>query len=176
MFRLSRKSQSPSRHDIMSVIRCCSIKSQRLVYCYIKAWFHFSPTNDEHIKINNNGSSIQAVSKINSISFLQLYYTILFPLQSSIMFSKKSLVALAVCTTLLSGTIAVEPPTPEPMEGEEPMNKSPMSFCIEAPCDQEDREKCPAAITTSGNGHPACKVFETATVLGVGDFEASDGG
>ncbi|KAL8837332.1 MAG: hypothetical protein Q9205_007387 [Flavoplaca limonia] len=92
------------------------------------------------------------------------------------MFSKKSLVALAVCTTLLTGTIAVEPPTPEPMEGEEPMNKSPMSFCIEAPCDQEDREKCPAAITTSGNGHPACKVFETATVLGVGDFEASDGG
>ncbi|KAL8678839.1 MAG: hypothetical protein Q9186_004822 [Xanthomendoza sp. 1 TL-2023] len=50
-----------------------------------------------------------------------------------------------------------------------------MAFCKEGTCDDKDNG-CPAQITTSGDGFPACKVYDVETVLDVGDFEPADGG
>lgn len=79
------------------------------------------------------------------------------------MLNKQALAALAICFAVLPvafADIAHEPP---------------MAVCKEGTCDDKDNG-CPAQITTSGDGFPACKVYDVETVLSVGDFESAEGG
>ena len=54
-------------------------------------------------------------------------------------------------------------------------HKPPMAFCTDGTCSDDDNG-CPAQITTAGSGFPACAVYDTETVLDVGDFKAAPGG
>ncbi|KAL8811846.1 MAG: hypothetical protein Q9223_007442 [Gallowayella weberi] len=79
------------------------------------------------------------------------------------MLNKQALAALAACITLVPTVFA------------DMAHKPPMAFCKEGTCDDKDNG-CPAQITTSGDGFPACKVYDVETVLNVGEFESADGG
>ncbi|KAL9596549.1 MAG: hypothetical protein Q9219_005727 [cf. Caloplaca sp. 3 TL-2023] len=54
-------------------------------------------------------------------------------------------------------------------------HKPPMAFCKEGTC-SDDNDGCPAEITTAGDGFPTCKIYDTETVLNIGDFDAAEGG
>ncbi|KAL6716775.1 hypothetical protein ACLMJK_004687 [Lecanora helva] len=54
-------------------------------------------------------------------------------------------------------------------------HKPPMAFCKEGTCSDDD-DGCPAQITTAGSGYPACAIYDTDTVLDVGDYDAAEGG
>ncbi|KAL8960932.1 MAG: hypothetical protein Q9193_002448, partial [Seirophora villosa] len=79
------------------------------------------------------------------------------------MLNKQALAALAACIALLPHVFADIIKTP------------PMGFCKEGTCSDDDNG-CPAQITTSGAGYPACAVYDTGDVLDVGEFEAAEGG
>ncbi|KAI4169305.1 MAG: hypothetical protein LQ343_005803 [Gyalolechia ehrenbergii] len=81
------------------------------------------------------------------------------------MVNKQALVALAACLTSLPLIFADGSPSVRP----------PMGFCKEGTCSDDD-DGCPTQITSSGDGFPSCKVYDTETVLSVGDFEAAEGG
>ncbi|KAI4091886.1 MAG: hypothetical protein LQ344_003843 [Seirophora lacunosa] len=79
------------------------------------------------------------------------------------MLNKQALAALAACIALLPHVLADITKTP------------PMGFCKEGTCSDDD-DGCPAQITSSGSGYPACVVYDTGDVLDVGEFEAAEGG
>ncbi|KAL8834865.1 MAG: hypothetical protein Q9170_003565 [Blastenia crenularia] len=81
------------------------------------------------------------------------------------MLNKQALVALAACITSLPAIFAAETPSVRP----------PLGICKEGTC-KDDDNGCPAQITSSGDGFPTCKVYDTGDVLDVGDFEAAEGG
>ncbi|KAL9628302.1 MAG: hypothetical protein Q9204_005974 [Flavoplaca sp. TL-2023a] len=79
------------------------------------------------------------------------------------MLNKQALAALAAYMAIFPHVLADMPSTP------------PMGFCKEGTC-SDDENGCPAQITTAGDAFPKCKVYKTETVLGVGEFEAAEGG
>lgn len=48
---------------------------------------------------------------------------------------------------------------------------SAFTFCTDNECTD-----CPASVTSSGTGYPACVVYNSADVFAAGDFMGSDGG
>ena len=80
------------------------------------------------------------------------------------MINKQSLLALLALLAINPTTIFAD------ME-----HKPPMAFCKKGTCDHDD-SNCPASITNSGTGYPACEVYNTDTVLEVGTFDAAPGG
>ena len=79
------------------------------------------------------------------------------------MFNRQALAILAAYATIIPITLADTRQNP------------PMAFCKEGTCSDDD-DGCPAQITTAGDGLRECKVYDTETVLSVGDFDAAEGG
>lgn len=55
-------------------------------------------------------------------------------------------------------------------------HKPTLAMCQESTCDDGNGEGCPVQITSSGDGFPSCKVYDTDDVLNIGDFEGAEGG
>ncbi|KAL9127343.1 MAG: hypothetical protein Q9217_003757 [Psora testacea] len=51
--------------------------------------------------------------------------------------------------------------------------KPPFYFCTKPKCADDT---CSASITTSGEGYPTCKAYDTSIVLDTSEYEGSKGG